>query len=121
MREALPPIFFDPAAFLANAGLGRKIVQLKARDTFFVQGSLCESVFYLQRGRAKLTVVSAAGKEATISLLSAGEFVGEECVAGLAGPRLATATAITACTALKITRKEMIVPCMRSIPSPTFS
>ena len=99
---------FDAAAFLAKAGLGRRIVQLRAKEVFFLQGSNCESVYYLQRGRAKLTIVSAAGKEATISLLGVGEFVGEECVAGVVGPRLATASAITACTAMKIERKEMI-------------
>ena len=108
MREALPALPFDPAAFLAKAGLGRKIVQLKAKEVFFLQGSHCESIYYLQKGRARLTIVSAAGKEATISLLTVGEFVGEECLAGVVGPRLATATAITACTAMKIERKEMI-------------
>ena len=104
----LRSIAFDPAAFLAQAGLGRRIVQLKAKEAFFSQGSSADSIFYLQKGRAKLTVVSIAGKEATITLLNAGEFVGEECVAGVAGLRLATATAITACTALKIERLEMI-------------
>lgn len=108
MPAPIPPVLFDAAAFLAKAGLGRKLVQLKAKDVFFLQGSNCESVYYLQRGRAKLTIVSAAGKEATISLLTVGEFIGEECVAGVVGPRLATATALTACTAMKIERKEMI-------------
>jgi CRP-like cAMP-binding protein len=65
-------------------------------------------VFYLQKGRAKVTVVSLAGKEATITLLSAGDFVGEEALAAMVGLRLATATAITACTTLKISREEMI-------------
>ena len=99
---------FDPAAFLANAGLGRRIVQVKGKGVFFSQGNPADCVFYLQTGRAKLTVVSRAGKEATIALLSAGEFVGEESIAGVAGLRMATATAITACTALKIERAEMI-------------
>ena len=99
---------FDPEAFLANAGLGRRIVQLKAQESFFLQGSEADSIFYLQKGRAKLTVVSGAGKEATITLLSTGDFVGEESLAGAVGLRLATATAISACTALKIERAEMI-------------
>ena len=99
---------FDPATFLANAGLGRRIVQVKAKGVFFSQGNPADCVFYLQTGRAKLTVVSRAGKEATIALLSAGEFIGEESIAGAAGLRMATATAITACTALKIERVEMI-------------
>ena len=99
---------FDAAAFLAGAGLGRRIFQLAPKDTFFSQGDPADSVFYLQNGRAKVTVVSATGKEATITLLSAGDFVGEESLAGMARVRLATATAITTCTALKISRQEMI-------------
>jgi len=99
---------FDAAAFLASAGLGRRIVQLKARQAFFSQGSETDSIFYLQKGRAKLTVFSAAGKEATLTLLVAGDFIGEESIAGAMGRRLATATAITACTALKIERAEVI-------------
>jgi CRP/FNR family transcriptional regulator, cyclic AMP receptor protein len=99
---------FDPAAFLANAGLGRRLVQLKAGETFFTQGSAADCVFYLRTGRAKLTVVSMNGKEATITLLSAGDFVGEESIAGAAGLRLASATAITSCTALKIERDEIL-------------
>ncbi|HEY5057357.1 MAG TPA: Crp/Fnr family transcriptional regulator [Acidobacteriaceae bacterium] len=99
---------FNPEAFLATAGVGRRIVHLKAKGIFFSQGNSADSVFYLQKGRAKLTVVSKAGKEATITLLSAGDFIGEESVAGVLGLRLATATAITACIALKIERKEMI-------------
>jgi CRP/FNR family transcriptional regulator, cyclic AMP receptor protein len=107
MTEQQPHIF-DAAAFLANTGPGRRIVQLKPKQVFFSQGSTADSVFYLQKGRAKLTVVSTAGKEATITLLSAGEFIGEESVAAMAGLRMATAKAITACTALKIDRAEMI-------------
>jgi CRP/FNR family cyclic AMP-dependent transcriptional regulator len=99
---------FDPAAFLANAGLGRRIVRLRAKQAFFSQGSPADSIFYLQTGRAKLTVISRSGKEATIALLSAGEFIGEESIAGAVGLRLATATAISGCTALKIDRGEML-------------
>jgi CRP-like cAMP-binding protein len=99
---------FDAAAFLANAGLGRRIVQLEPRETFFSQGDPAESVFYLQRGRAKVTVVSAVGKEATITLVNAGEFVGQGALATVPGLRLSTATAITSCTALKIAREEMV-------------
>jgi CRP/FNR family cyclic AMP-dependent transcriptional regulator len=99
---------FDAAAFLEKAGLGRKIVDLKPKRAFFSQGGPSDSIFYLQKGRAKLTVVSNNGKEATITLLSAGDFVGEESIAGAVGLRLATATATTACTALKIERAEII-------------
>lgn len=99
---------FDVAGFLASAGLGRRIVHLTPNQPFFSQGIIADSVFYLRKGRAKLTVVSKNGKEATITLLSAGDFVGEESIAGAVGLRLTTATAITSCTALKIERQEMI-------------
>ena len=99
---------FNVDDFLAKAGLGRRIVQLKAEHVFFSQGTLADSIFYLQKGRAKLTVISKNGKEATITLLGAGDFVGEESLAGGGGLRMATATSITACTALRIEREEMI-------------
>jgi len=99
---------FNVAAFLANAGLGRRIVQIAPKRTFYTQGDPADSVFYLQKGRAKITVVSQAGKEATISLVTAGEFVGEGALVAADGLRLSTATALTACTALKIGRDEMI-------------
>lgn len=99
---------FDAGAFLADAGLGRKIVQLAPKQTFFTQGDPADAVFYLQKGRAKVTVVSSAGKEATIALLAAGDFVGEESLAAPAGLRLATAMATTACIAIKIARDEMV-------------
>jgi CRP/FNR family cyclic AMP-dependent transcriptional regulator len=100
---------FDPSDFLSHAGLGRRVVHFKAKSVFFSQGNSADSIFFLQKGRARLTVVSSAGKEATITLLALGDFVGEESIAGVLGLRLATATAITACTALKIERKAMIL------------
>ena len=99
---------FDAGAFLKKAGLGRRIVQLKPKQDFFSQGGPADSIFYLQKGRAKLTVVSNSGKEATIALLSEGDFVGEESLATVGGIRMATSTAITACIALKIERTEMV-------------
>jgi len=99
---------FDASAFLMSAGLGRRIVHLAPKMAFFTQGDPADSVFYLQKGRAKVTVVSAAGKEATITIVAEGEFVGEGALASTASRRLSTATAITACTALKIGREEMI-------------
>jgi len=105
---ALEELTFDAAAFLMSAGLGRRIVQLAPKEAFYSQGDLADSVFYLQKGRAKVTVVSKVGKEATIAILSAGDFVGEGALAGVPGQRLSTATAMTACTALKISREEMV-------------
>ena len=81
---------------------------MKPKEPFFSQGDTADCVYYIQSGRAKLTVISSAGKEATIALVTAGDFVGEESLAGSPGLRMATATAITPCSALKIDRAEMI-------------
>jgi CRP/FNR family cyclic AMP-dependent transcriptional regulator len=101
-------VTFDLANFLATAGVGRRIVHLKPKEAFFSQGSSADSIFYLQTGRTKLTVVSHDGKEATIALIPAGEFVGEASLASVGALHMATASAITACAALRIERGEMI-------------
>jgi CRP/FNR family cyclic AMP-dependent transcriptional regulator len=90
---------FAVATFLASAGLGRRLVHLKAKQIFFSQGNQADAVFYLQKGRARLTVVSDKGK---------GDFVGEEAIVGAVGLRMATAVAVTACSALRIDRTEMV-------------
>jgi CRP-like cAMP-binding protein len=99
---------FDLATFLEEAGVGRKVVHLQPKQVFFSQGSPADSVFYLRTGSARLTVVSADGKEATVAMLSSGEFIGEESLASVGGLHLATATALVVCTALQIAREEMI-------------
>jgi len=99
---------FDLVAFLGQAGIGRSVLQLKPGTALFSQGDKADAVFYIQKGRAKLTVVSESGKQATITLLSAGDFVGEESVTAILSVHLAAATAITACSVIKITRTEMI-------------
>jgi CRP-like cAMP-binding protein len=98
---------FDAAVYLANSGPDRKMIELVPNETFFHQGDDADAVFYLRKGRARLTVVSPAGKEATITLLTAGEFIGEESLGAIVGRRLATATAMDVCEALKIGRLEM--------------
>jgi CRP-like cAMP-binding protein len=95
-------------AWLATAGLDRRIVQLEPEETFFNQGDVADCVYCLQTGRAKLSVVSEKGKQATIALLSAGDFFGEGALATAPGLRLATATALNTCTGFKIQRSEMI-------------
>ena len=72
---------FGPAAFLASVGLGRRVVEFQAEECFFTQGDPADSIFVLQRGRAKLAVVSEKGKQATISLLFPGDLFGEEALA----------------------------------------
>jgi CRP-like cAMP-binding protein len=97
---------FNPENFLSTVGEGRRLIHLKPKGIFFAQGTASNCVFYLLAGRAKLTVVSKSGKEATITLLSVGDFVGEEAI-GPPGLRLATASAISTCTAMRIDREEM--------------
>jgi len=101
-------IQFSPRDFLATAGTGRHLLRFKAKDTFFSQGGPADSVFYLQSGHAKLTVISQRGKEATISLLSVGDFFGEESMSGDTALRTSTAFALTICVAMKLTRSEML-------------
>jgi CRP-like cAMP-binding protein len=81
---------------------------LGSGEVFFSQGDPADCVFYLHKGRVKITVVSAVGKEATIRLISANSFLGEKAMENKPGPRVTTATAITACTALRITRQEFL-------------
>jgi CRP-like cAMP-binding protein len=99
---------FSVDGYLGAEGEGRKIVRLKAKQHFFLQGGQADSIFYIQSGRAKLTVVSKKGKEATVTLLAANDFLGEECLTAPAGIRTATASAIVACVALKISREQML-------------
>lgn len=106
--NAIAPVAFDLEAFLGQASFGRRIVELKPKEAFFSQGDPADCIFYLQKGRAKVTVVSKEGKEATITMLAPCEFVGEESLATVPGLRLTSANAITACTAIKIERDEMV-------------
>jgi CRP-like cAMP-binding protein len=107
MKTASAPLF-NPQKFLETVGEGRRLVHVKPKGVFFSQGSVSNCVFYLQTGRAKLTVLSTGGKEATITLLAAGDFIGEEAISAPGGLRMSTATALSACTALRIERDEMV-------------
>lgn len=99
---------FNVEIFLTTAGPGRRLIALKPRGIAFTQGEAADSVFFLQAGRAELTVVSKRGKEATVTLLVAGNFFGEEAMTNADMVRTSTATALTLCTVLKIERKEML-------------
>ncbi|MGO9436748.1 MAG: Crp/Fnr family transcriptional regulator [Terracidiphilus sp.] len=101
-------MMFDLATFLEKEGVGRRFIQLQPTQIFFSQGDSADAIFYLRAGRAKLTVVSPAGKEATIALLASREFIGEESLASVGARHLATATAIEVCSALEIEREEVI-------------
>jgi CRP-like cAMP-binding protein len=98
---------FDPRAFLATIGAGRKVLQFLAKQTIFVQGDTADAVFYLQTGKAKLTVISKTGKEATIGILGEGNFFGEGSLAGQS-MRMGSAIAMTDCTVLRIDKKTMM-------------
>jgi CRP-like cAMP-binding protein len=99
---------FNTHNFLATAAEGRTVVRRKADALFFSQGEPADSVFYLQSGRAKITVVSQKGKEATVTLLGVGDFFGEESMSADTTMRASTASAITVCVATKIERLEML-------------
>lgn len=107
MPESEMPIF-NVNSFLASGGVGREIVILHENQVLFSQGNAADSIFYLQNGRAKLSVVSKNGKEATITLLAPGDFVGEESLASEGTLRTSIATASTPGTALRIERGEML-------------
>ena len=90
-------IQFDPKTFLSTInGGGRKIAAFSKKQTIFVQGDSSDAVFYIQKGKVKLTVVSKTGKEATIGILNQGDFFGEGCLTGQR-LRLGSATAMTDC------------------------
>lgn len=99
---------FDVSAYLASSGPGRKILRAAKGDEFFAQGDPADSVYYLHRGRAKISVISPAGKEATIRLVSTGDFFGEKAMEPELTTRVTRATAISDCTALRIKREEFM-------------
>ena len=98
---------FDPKAFLARVGQGKAIAEYKKNQNIFCQGEVAEAVFYIQKGRVKLTVLSEQGKEAVVGILEAGQFFGESCLNG--HPlRIATTTALEDCVITSITKTAMI-------------
>ena len=98
---------FDPHAFLATIGEGRKSVLFRQKQGIFSQGDTADAVFYIQTGKVKLTVVSKTGKEATIGILRDGDFFGEGCLVGRRS-RMKSATAMTDCDVLRIDKKAMM-------------
>ena len=100
---------FDTTGFLASEGPGRRICRNNPRQPFYSQGGPADSVFYLQSGQAKLTVLSKRGKEATVTMLAAGDFFGEESMAGVESLRTASAMAVSVCVALRIERAQMLL------------
>ena len=98
---------FDPNAFLATIGEGRRTVAVVKKQGIFTQGDAADAVFYIQKGKVKLTVVSKIGKEATIAMLNEGNFFGEGSLAGQA-LRIGSAAAMTDCQLLRIEKRAMM-------------
>ena len=101
------PKLFDPNPFLSKVGEGRKIVDYSKNQVVFSQAERADAIFYIQKGKVKLTVVSSAGKEAIIAILGAGDFLGEGSLAGRP-VRMATATAMSDCSIVRLEKAAMI-------------
>ena len=98
---------FDPRIYLAKVGAGKQVLEFHKNQHVFEQGDVADTVFYIQRGKVKLTVVSEQGKEAVVAILEPGQFFGEGCMNG--HPlRIATTTAIEDCVITSITKNAMI-------------
>ena len=99
---------FSPQEYLAKGGFGKTLLQVKKNEGIFSQGEPGDTVFFIHKGKIKLTVVSPAGKEATIAILGAGHFLGEECITSDQPLRTCSSRALTPCVLLRIRRQEMV-------------
>jgi CRP/FNR family transcriptional regulator, cyclic AMP receptor protein len=106
MAEAAKDVF-DPKVFLAKVGVGKAILEFHKDQNVFAQGDIADTVFYIQNGRVKLTVVSDQGKEAVVAIMEAGQFFGEGCMNGHK-LRISTTTAMEDCVITSITKDAMI-------------
>ena len=106
-RKSSLKALFNTQEFLDSAGVARKVAEFKKKETIFSQGDPCRSVFYIQKGGVRLSVVNESGKEAVVAVLGPGDFVGEGCLAGQP-IRIGTATAVAPTTALVIEKSEMV-------------
>jgi CRP/FNR family transcriptional regulator, cyclic AMP receptor protein len=98
---------FSPRVFLATIGDGRKLLAVKKKQVIFSQGDPADAVFYIQRGQVRLSVVSKAGKEATIGIVGEENFFGEGSLAGQV-LRMGSAAAMTECELLRVEKKAMM-------------
>jgi len=100
-------VSFDPKAFLAKVGEGTTIAKYRKDEIVFSQGEIADAVFYIQKGKIKLSVVSEQGKEAVVAILAPGQFFGEGCLNG--HPlRIATTTAIEDCVITRLAKAVMV-------------
>lgn len=107
MAKAVTKNGFNPKAFLANVGPGKTNLKFSDDEVVFTQGDVAKSVFYIQKGKVKLIVISKEGKEAVVAILNAGQFFGEGCLNGQT-LRIATTKAIGDCLITSITKKAMM-------------
>jgi CRP/FNR family cyclic AMP-dependent transcriptional regulator len=106
MKKA-PQEDFDPQAFLAKVGEGKTVLAFHKNETVFSQGDAADAIFYIQKGRVKVVVLSAQGKEAVVGILQPGQFFGEGCLNG--NPlRISTTTALEECVITAITKSAML-------------
>ncbi len=106
--KPIPIVPFDATVFLNQSGLGKTIVRFRKGAGIFTQGDSGSSIFYIHQGKARLTVVSQVGKQVTIAILNAGDFIGQECLPAGHQLNISSATALTDCVLLRISRAEMI-------------
>ena len=107
MAKKQKNVAFDPSVFLAHAGAGRKNLKFAAGDVIYAQGDQADAIYFIQRGKVKITVTAENGKEAVLSILGVGDFFGEASLRGDT-PRSATKTAITDCAVLRIEKAAML-------------
>jgi CRP/FNR family transcriptional regulator, cyclic AMP receptor protein len=107
MKKTKPRLIFDPQVFLAKADNGRSVTSYARNSRVFAQGDPADAIFYVQEGKIKLTVLSRQGKEAVVAILGSTDFFGEGCLAGQL-VRMATATALSECTVMRLAKREMI-------------
>jgi CRP/FNR family cyclic AMP-dependent transcriptional regulator len=98
---------FHARAFLGRPDVGKKIEKYQKHQIIFAQGEIADTVFYIQRGRVKVTVLSEHGKEAVVGILTQGQFFGEACLNGTKS-RTATTNAMEECLLTSLTRAAMI-------------
>ena len=98
---------FEPAIFLETVAKGRTVSTHPKKQIIFAQGDAADAVFYIKKGKVKVTVISKQGKEAVVALLSTDEFMGEGCLIGQP-KRLATATAMTECVTMRVEKAEIL-------------
>ena len=107
VRKSIRKRPFDPKVFLDTENVGRTISKYQKDQTVFAQGSPADAVFYIQKGKVKITVVSEQGKEAVVAVLGSDEFCGEGCLTGQPR-RIATAVAMTKCEIMRLEKVAIV-------------